>query len=72
MSTRNTLIEPLEICCPHCGDTIDVWDLELAVTVDGHDEMLNTKTTTYITECETCDESITTKAHLSVEVSKTP
>ena len=69
MSTIHTLTS-VDICCPHCGEEFEVFDLDICVTVEGKDVCSREGEGFFIVECDHCSKDIEISSQLFIRVGK--
>ena len=70
MGTINDLRTSIVITCPYCDAQLEVFDVEVSVTVHGHDIMRKSTEGVFGIKCDECGQEIKITAQLDIDVDK--
>ncbi len=70
MGTMNRLFSSVELTCPWCEEPIEVEDMAVSVTVEGHDIGRPVGDGQFTIDCDECGKKIGIESQLSIYVKK--
>lgn len=69
MSKIVSLYSTIDICCPTCGEIMEVYGLDVSMTVEHYDVGRRIDECAFEIECSDCKKKITVNPELHIEVS---
>lgn len=68
MSKIGTLYGFLDFVCPHCGEYIEIYEIDVSVTVFGADVSRLVDECVFTYECEHCSRKFRVTPHMDIDV----